>query len=252
MRTFSLLGAHGTELVIDIADLCYSKLARNQLSRALSTKLRELLPHEGFAYGLADLALGSVLTHENVSIPHQYFKAATNSHGMVCCPLVTRWTRKRRPVWYEQPKHKGPPARCQQDEAFHDLFLRRIVLHGVPISPSAGGWYAFSGLEDHRRARADALLRLITPHLHTAFGSAAPNRKSAAGVEMLSLRERGILRFLSQGKTNEQIAVLCHISPLTVKTHVQHILLKLGVLNRAHAVATAVRMGLIDLRDAVL
>lgn len=66
-------------------------------------------------------------------------------------------------------------------------------------------------------------------------------------VSSLSARERDILRWIAQGKSNEEIAVICEISVNTVKTHVRSILGKLSVTNRAHAASKALRKGWIEL-----
>ncbi|MGC4192510.1 MAG: LuxR C-terminal-related transcriptional regulator [Thermomicrobiales bacterium] len=64
--------------------------------------------------------------------------------------------------------------------------------------------------------------------------------------EGLTARERDILQHLVQGKTNEAIAGALFISPRTVTTHVTHIYAKLGVTNRAEAIAFAMTHGIID------
>jgi two-component system nitrate/nitrite response regulator NarL len=61
----------------------------------------------------------------------------------------------------------------------------------------------------------------------------------------LSPREREILGFLAEGKTQGQIADQLVISPKTVGTHIQHVLAKLGVHSRAQAVAEAYRSRLV-------
>jgi DNA-binding NarL/FixJ family response regulator len=61
----------------------------------------------------------------------------------------------------------------------------------------------------------------------------------------LSPREREILSFLAEGKTQQQIAAALVISPKTVGTHIQHVLSKLGVHSRAQAVVEAFRLGLV-------
>jgi len=52
------------------------------------------------------------------------------------------------------------------------------------------------------------------------------------------------LDLLTQGYTNRQIAEALLITPNTVKKHVDHILQKLGVKNRAGAVSVAMRAGM--------
>ncbi|GAA0943430.1 response regulator transcription factor [Actinocorallia libanotica] len=55
----------------------------------------------------------------------------------------------------------------------------------------------------------------------------------------LSAREREVLRLVSRGTANREIAAELFISEATVKTHLTHIYAKLGVKDRAAAVATA-------------
>jgi DNA-binding NarL/FixJ family response regulator len=58
-------------------------------------------------------------------------------------------------------------------------------------------------------------------------------------------RERQVLQWVRDGKSNHEIAELLAISPLTVKNHVQKILRRLGASNRTQAVAEAIAMGLL-------
>src|SRR5688572_8064399 len=57
----------------------------------------------------------------------------------------------------------------------------------------------------------------------------------------LTARERDILKLLAQGRENSAIASELVISPATVKTHVAHLLDKLGLDNRVQAAVFAVR-----------
>ena len=61
----------------------------------------------------------------------------------------------------------------------------------------------------------------------------------------LTARERDILRLLAQGRENSAIANELVISPATVKTHVAHLLDKLGLDNRVQAAVFAVRHGIV-------
>ncbi len=75
------------------------------------------------------------------------------------------------------------------------------------------------------------------------------DRLSAAAemgiVESLSEREREVLRLMAQGATNQAIAERLVITVGTVKSHINHILGKLGAHNRTEAVARARRLGLL-------
>ena len=62
----------------------------------------------------------------------------------------------------------------------------------------------------------------------------------------LSEREREILKLVADGLTAPEIGRRIHVSTATVKTHLQHLYEKLGVGERAAAVAQAMRRGLVE------
>ncbi|MFI7610616.1 response regulator [Nonomuraea terrae] len=70
-----------------------------------------------------------------------------------------------------------------------------------------------------------------------------------APADPLSARELEILRLIAGGATNREAAARLFISEATVKSHVLHIYAKLGVNDRAAAVAAAFRSGLLALDD---
>jgi two-component system, NarL family, response regulator LiaR len=65
-------------------------------------------------------------------------------------------------------------------------------------------------------------------------------------TEALTEREMEVLRLLVQGQSNKEIARALQIAEDTVKTHVKHILAKLGVQSRTQAVLGAIRLGLVS------
>jgi DNA-binding NarL/FixJ family response regulator len=68
-------------------------------------------------------------------------------------------------------------------------------------------------------------------------------------LRSLSERERQILALLSRGYSNRRIAEACYLSLNTVRTHVQNVLVKLGVHSKLEAAALAVRQELVSLED---
>lgn len=73
----------------------------------------------------------------------------------------------------------------------------------------------------------------------------AKNDEDLVGRD-LTIREREVLRYLTKGMTNPEIAQALSISRSTVKAHVSNILSKLGVSNRAEAIALAIENHLVD------
>jgi len=65
-------------------------------------------------------------------------------------------------------------------------------------------------------------------------------------VKALTRRELDVLRAVAQGRTNAEIARMMTVSESTVKSHVQNLLTKLGLPNRASAVAVAYEAGVLS------
>jgi DNA-binding NarL/FixJ family response regulator len=78
-----------------------------------------------------------------------------------------------------------------------------------------------------------------------------PERDDHAELLLRSLsdRERQILALLARGYSNRRIAEACVLSLNTVRTHVQNVLVKLGVHSKLEAAALAVRQGLVSIED---
>ncbi len=68
----------------------------------------------------------------------------------------------------------------------------------------------------------------------------------AAAVERLTAREREVFQLIAQGQSNPEIAAGgLFLSEATVKTHVGHILAKLGARDRVQVVVIAYETGVV-------
>jgi DNA-binding CsgD family transcriptional regulator len=100
-------------------------------------------------------------------------------------------------------------------------------------------FYAFD-----RRRENERLVRTLEG-IGRELGRFLAGRRAELGTRPLSKREMDVLRLASEGNSGPDIAERLFLSPATVKTHFQHIYEKLGVGDRAAAVAHALRIGLI-------
>ncbi len=99
-------------------------------------------------------------------------------------------------------------------------------------------------------AEGDALLSpTITRRVIQRFAR-MPRPAPPKEVEQLSERELDVFRLLARGLSNAEIGDELYISETTVKTHVTHILQKLGLRDRVQAVVLAYQTGLFE-PDAV-
>jgi two-component system, NarL family, nitrate/nitrite response regulator NarL len=89
--------------------------------------------------------------------------------------------------------------------------------------------------------------KLVSAYRSAAGGQApaALQDKPASPLQTLTPRELDILRAITAGASNKEIARQFDIAETTVKIHVQHILRKLGVGSRVHAAVMATESGLL-------
>jgi DNA-binding NarL/FixJ family response regulator len=75
------------------------------------------------------------------------------------------------------------------------------------------------------------------------------SRSALVEPERLTRREREVLELIARGQSNKRIAFELGIAEKTVKTHVGHLLAKLGVSDRTQAALLAVEQGLVGPRS---
>jgi DNA-binding NarL/FixJ family response regulator len=94
-------------------------------------------------------------------------------------------------------------------------------------------------------AAGDAMLApTVTRRLIGEFARLRPRRPPA--LQDLTPRETEVLRLIAEGLSNAEIASRLVVSEETVKTHVSHVLLKLGLRDRTQAVVAAYESGLVQ------
>jgi DNA-binding NarL/FixJ family response regulator len=98
----------------------------------------------------------------------------------------------------------------------------------------------------HTVAAGNALLSpSVTKRVIRQFAR-MPRPEPPPGVDELTERERDVFRLIVEGCSNAEIGARLFISDATVKTHVTHVLQKLGLRDRVQAVVLAYRAGLFE------
>lgn len=86
---------------------------------------------------------------------------------------------------------------------------------------------------------------LIARFLAQGNGSGDEGAYDASRLDALTVREREVLVQVGGGLSNDEIAARLEVSPLTVKTHVNRAMAKLGARDRAQLVVIAYETGLV-------
>lgn len=92
--------------------------------------------------------------------------------------------------------------------------------------------------------------KILSPYLvNLTVGYSDFAQKGQDGLSAyLTRREKEVLQFIAEGKSNKEISVLLCISPETVKSHIKNIFKKLGVKNRVEATTEARKRRLISFK----
>jgi transcriptional regulator EpsA len=127
-------------------------------------------------------------------------------------------------------------------EANHVLAHGTYDASGKPVS-----FFIFACRSINKVQRQAHLAELLVPSLHAAWVHTMVARPATLEIKSsqqtgpvhLTAREHEILTWIYRGKSNIEIGMILGISQFTVKNHVQKILRRLNVLNRAQAVGKA-------------
>jgi DNA-binding CsgD family transcriptional regulator len=129
----------------------------------------------------------------------------------------------------------SPDARCE------------LLARGAPLTSLLHPSRWSSRLGQHLLVVAGSALLAVEARPSGSW--VVVEHRPAAAPAGLSLRELEVLAALAGGATNRMTARALGMSERTVGSHVEHLLRKLGVGNRAAATAVAVRLGLVHVPE---
>jgi two-component system nitrate/nitrite response regulator NarL len=131
------------------------------------------------------------------------------------------------------------------------LLVSAFTDSGIVYQALETGAAGFVSKEARREQIVDAVLacargeNVVPPDIAAGLVSEIRLRRQD-NRPALTQREHEVLRLIAAGKSLPEIAQELYLGLTTVKTHVQHLYEKLGVSDRAAAVASAMRRGLIE------
>ncbi len=238
-----------TELTV-ILEIIHSSLAcRNDadLTRLIA-KIKDLVCADHGICGIGVINAGRLTEVKkifNLDYPGQWMNLYASKELYKVDPIVRHNLSSKGSFFWEEATEK---ITDRDDISFMrlagDFGLRYGVAAGFkgPTSDLAT-LFSFSGDGDRFRDHHKEILNTLVPHVHIALERVcALERRKALD---LSAREREVLAWVKEGKTNWEISMILNISERTVKFHVQNIEHKLNAVNKAHAIALAMAEGLV-------
>src|SRR4051812_39299656 len=120
----------------------------------------------------------------------------------------------------------------------------------LPAIQAGAAGYLLKNVQPKELARAvraaHAGEALLDPTIAARLVEAIAQPAGEQPREQLTPREREVLELIGRGLSNKRIALELGVSEKTVKTHVGHLLAKLGVTDRTQAALHAMRTGLLS------
>lgn len=132
------------------------------------------------------------------------------------------------------------------------LFLSAFMESELAYRTVAEGAKGYLSKESSRQEICDAIVTVsrgdtaLAPEVQAGLAREIQQRDGPNGRPELTARENEVLHLIAEGKSAPQIGREIHLSPTTVKSHLHTLYEKLGVSDRAAAVAEAMRRGLLE------
>lgn len=217
----------------------------------INSDVQQVLKHDAMVCGVGGVSPNGSYAHKVLghNYPPAYFEELATQDGRVDSPLMQRWRTTQEPVAFQSGRDDADyPAEWVR--LFNKYQLVNTIAHGVlDVQRTLATYFIFSRLPGEVGEREIFLMKLITPHLHLALVRALTTvqefSRLSASHETLSERQKQILRWINEGKTNWEIAQILEMTEKNVKYHIEQIFAKLNVRNRTQAVAKAFLLGIL-------
>lgn len=240
------------EYLFRIIESSTSIFQRHQFFLWAQGEVQSLLPH-GLLICIFDGGGGQPVSIEKFSrtdISDIKFSELCRPDGGAVFRVMSAWSAgKNQPLLVCPNNPNGIAYKHFADDLKRDN-LERVAAHGMfDVNGRTSSLFTFTQISGALTERHTYFLELLMPHMHMALVRMLFNERyhphgaiAGKSKKLITDRETEVLRYVQVGKNNLEIAHLLNISPLTVKNHIQKILRKLNVNNRAHAVAKAMAL----------
>lgn len=241
------------ELILEVIRLAAQAKNTAELDYILDVPLKSLLGYEMMTCGTGFYTEQGCYGYKYHSraFPMEYFFELRNPNGSIDSALMRKWLETQRPVYYQSGRDDAdfPEEWVRIFNTFH---LRNTIGHAVADRNGVvGNYFVFARLQGEVGQEQAEMLELVTPSLCIAVNRALATEETdenfpGAVRALISKKQREILQWIYQGKTNWEISKILDIKEETVKYHVDQSMARLKVKTRAQAVGRALEIGAIS------
>lgn len=201
--------------------------------------VRSVFPHEamvcgyGRKYGFG-VTTDFILT---VDFPTEYLDSIRNQAGMVDSPVLSHWYQNKKPIFYDPLLNENPFSN-QWRENFEAHGLKNLAADGfVDQLNCICTYFSFHRLPCINSLKITKTFGYLIPLMHDIYTRVI--HRYMQNIDPIdrnfyfSMREIEIIKYVSFGKSNYDIACLLGLAESTVKNRISRILDKTGCNNRA-------------------
>lgn len=271
----AILSPEQAQAVVRLVEAAPAVRRRYQFFVWTQSQMQALLPHQLLVCGAYQRQRRALVldAFHSVVLSTRLLQQLTDCAGPLQTALLDAWINGRGSPRTVALAQLGGAAADDAQLLRRELGCNHLLVHGVSRPQRLNEVESLfvlgtsgdaSDLQQRQRLQC---LELMLPHLHSTWQRTAATEQDlqAQGVptvvpahlrdgatppqrphSVVTAREQQILRWVREGLSNQAIAEVLGISPLTVKNHIQKILRKLHAGNRAQAVAQALAQHLID------
>lgn len=218
----------------------------------LQGRLQFFMPHEIFIAAWGDFSLGLIYFDILSSVPGLRTNGFTQSDlSPLLKQLFAHWSHNKSPLTLNNTEGFFHAINLEYDDICNPINnMRSAVVHGIQDTRGHHDCLYVLMSSESSSTTSGKMLEALLPYVDCALRRVdhLPEQlpETPAVTEalidevldtLLSAREKDIMSWVKEGKTNLEIGLILDISSFTVKNHLQRIFKKLDVMNRAQAVS---------------
>ncbi|MEZ9527119.1 helix-turn-helix transcriptional regulator [Enterovibrio norvegicus] len=233
--------------LMDISQLCITSNSDNDKTYQVLDSLQNVIPYSSAMLSLDHREAFSLTSSTQVlrkNTPLSWVDAYQHLEYWRVDPVLKRIQHVNHAVSWRDCE---PLSQCDNFSNGYKKHLGRDGL-SIQVAGDCGLTIISLALDAEKQStHFTPHLEYLAPHIHEMFNRLGNFNRQTASAPKLTKREKEVLAWAKEGKSNWEIAAILTLSERTVKFHFSHAFRKLNVVNRSQAVAKAISLGIIEL-----